>query len=189
MADISTIARPYAEALYKVLIDSTELSSTHFDEVTAWLAGLSKSLENESLVQFIRHPNALPEDILDILLKINPVDVDVAPALAQIEMNFMRVIVDAKRFEIIPFLLPHFLQWVHQRTGIMEARVESAFPLSESEKSTLLESLERKFLCKLRITESVLPSLIGGVRVTVGDEVLDGSIHHQIERLRGALLA
>jgi F-type H+-transporting ATPase subunit delta len=89
----------------------------------------------------------------------------------------------------LPSIEHHFheLKNAHEKTA--DAEVTSAFPMSDSQLSSLIAVLEKKFGRKLNPTVSVDPQLIGGVRVTVGDRVLDQSVSARLERMHKALLA
>jgi len=73
--------------------------------------------------------------------------------------------------------------------GVAECRIESAFPLAEAEVTDLLAQLGRKFMGRLQPQVVVDPHLIGGVRITVGDQVLDGSVRARLDAMRLALTA
>ena len=78
---------------------------------------------------------------------------------------------------------------VDAETGVSQAHVESAFPLDAAQLAELRETMERRFGRKLDMTVAVDPALIGGVRVAVGDEVLDTSIRARLEQMKAALVA
>ncbi|NBP08827.1 MAG: ATP synthase F1 subunit delta, partial [Gammaproteobacteria bacterium] len=72
---------------------------------------------------------------------------------------------------------------------VAEAVVDSAYPLDAAQLAELTEVLEKRFGRKLKLDVRVDPTLIGGVRATVGDEVLDTSVRARLERMKTALIA
>ena len=73
--------------------------------------------------------------------------------------------------------------------GAADAEIVSAFEMSDAQVKELIATLERKFGRKLKPSVTVDNSLIGGVRVTVGDEVLDTSVRARLQKMHTALLS
>jgi F-type H+-transporting ATPase subunit delta len=111
--------------------------------------------------------------------------VALAPAVA----NFLRTVLDNGRLAALPLMAEQFQTLVHARQGVSEAIVYSAFPIDAAQLADIQGSLEKRFGGKLQLSVQVDPTLIGGVRVVVGDEVLDTSVKARLERMKTALLA
>src|SRR5690606_33354160 len=103
--------------------------------------------------------------------------------------NFLTLLAENDRLELLPEIAQQFAQLKNRHDGVAEARIESAFALTDAQVAELMAGLEKKFGVKLKSTVSIEPSLIGGVRVSVGDQVLDASVRAQLERMRDTLVA
>jgi F-type H+-transporting ATPase subunit delta len=104
--------------------------------------------------------------------------------------NFLRLVIDNDRVAALPEAAAQFAALKNRLEGAAEAEIASAYPLSDAQVADLMAGLKPRFgglALKARVT--VDPELIGGVRVTVGDEVFDSSVRAQLERMRIALTA
>jgi len=146
----------------------------------------------QELAQVAGHPEVLSlalnpkvgrDTVTDLVLSVVK-----APVPEQAK-NFVRMIVANHRLEILPELAVQFEALKNAREGAADVEIVSAFPLEGSLLEELVVGLERKFKRKLKPAVSVDASLIGGVRVTVGDEVLDTSVRAQLARMQVALTA
>jgi F-type H+-transporting ATPase subunit delta len=88
---------------------------------------------------------------------------------------------------VLPEIASQFRTLVNDRGGVADAQVVSAFPLDAAQQASLAKVLEKRFGRQLKVAVAVDPTLIGGVRVTVGDEVLDTSVVARLEQMRAAL--
>jgi F-type H+-transporting ATPase subunit delta len=104
-------------------------------------------------------------------------------------MNFLRTVVENGRLAALPEMARQFAEQASAVCGESEALIQSAFPVDAAEVAALLPALEKRFGCKLKAAVQVVPELIGGVRVTVGDEVLDTSVKARLAQMQAALAA
>ncbi|RVT86070.1 F0F1 ATP synthase subunit delta [Inhella crocodyli] len=177
MAELATIARPYAEALFQV-------AQRH--DLNAWrqqIDALALVAGDAGLRQFADHPKTAPAQVFDVMVEAAKLP------LADGMRNFLRAVIDNGRLDALPAVAEQFHRLVSQAQGVAEAQVESAFPLDAAQLAELVAVLEKRFDRKLTAAVSVQPSLIGGVRVTVGDEVLDTSVRARLERMKTTLTA
>lgn len=177
MAELATIARPYAEALFQVA-RKRDLSA-----VRAQLDALAQVAGDEGLRQFAEHPGTASAQVFDVMLEAakQPMDEPLR--------NFLRTVLDNGRLAALPAVATQFHALASRAQGVAEAAVESAFALDAAQLAELTAVLEKRFGQKLSTTVSVDASLIGGVRVTVGDEVLDTSVRARLERMKTTLTA
>ena len=103
--------------------------------------------------------------------------------------NFTRVLAKNGRLELLPQIREQFEALKNEREGVVEADVQSAFELSEAQLGDLVQRLERKTGRKVRAHVTVDRELIGGIKVVLGDKVIDGSARAQLGALETALKA
>lgn len=179
MAELSTVARPYAEALFAVAKnDPAGLAA--WSEAVNELAQLSNLNDVRDAMSDPQLERKTREDVFLGLLK--------AP-LSQPMHNFVDLLIENDRLLLLPQIAEQFEALKNRNDGTAQADIISAFEMSDAQVQELIAGLEKKFGVKLKPVVTVDPSLIGGVRVTVGDQVLDTSVQAQLSRLRDTLAA
>jgi F-type H+-transporting ATPase subunit delta len=181
MAELATIARPYAEALLKA--SSNGNAATLAAEIRA-LADVAKDAQ---MRQFADNPKVDSQQVFELLTSVARTPSG-AP-LSDAAKNLLRAVIDNGRLAALPEIAAQFQALVDARTGVSQATIESAFPIDAGQVAEVKEAMERRFGRKLETSVVVVPELIGGVRVVVGDEVLDTSIRARLEQMKAALTA
>ena len=181
MAELATIARPYAEALLKASANGS--AATLAGEIRA----LADVAANPQLRQFADSPKIEPRQIFELLTGVARTPSG-AP-LSDAAKNLLRTVIDNGRLAALPEIAAQFQALVDARSGVSQATIESAFPMSDGQLADVAAAMERRFGRKLETRVVVVPELIGGVRVIVGDEVLDTSIRARLEQMKAALTA
>lgn len=176
MAELATIARPYAEALYKSA--QGDLNGT-----SQWLDGLAAVAGNPQLLQFAGNPKVTDRQVYDVVAGVSRIDL---PPAAQ---NFLRTVIENGRLAALPEVAAQFRHLKNAQSGSSDAVVYSAFPIPAEKLGEVAQVLEKRFGRKLNVTVQEDPSLIGGIRVVVGDEVLDTSVKARLEQMKVALTA
>lgn len=179
MAELATVARPYAEALFSVAVGG---------DLAAWSAlvqELGQVARLPELMSVASSPKVSRAQVVDLLLAAAKSPLTASPQAK----NFVQMLVDNHRLSLLPEIAVQFEELKNAREGAADALIVSAFPLQEAQLADVVASLERKFGRKLKPTVQVDASLIGGVRVTVGDEVLDTSVRARLAGMRTALTA
>jgi F-type H+-transporting ATPase subunit delta len=174
MAELATIARPYAEALFKAAKGA---------ELSAEMAALGEVAKNEQLRQFADNPKVSTEQVYGVILDV------VKTKLSPPVQNLLRAVLDNGRLAALPEIAEQFHALVNAQTGVSDAKVFSAFPIDSAKLAEVLAALEKRFGRKLNATVEVDPELIGGIRVVVGDEVLDTSVKARLQQMKVALTA
>jgi F-type H+-transporting ATPase subunit delta len=177
MAELATIARPYAEALYRAVAPADAGAVAEQLDQLAQVAG------NEQVQQFAERPDAQPLQVYQMMI------LPARMALGDAVRNLLRAVIDNGRLRALPAIAQQYQALVNGRSGISEATIHSAFPIDEAQRADVLAALERRFGRKLDATVVVDPELIGGIRAVVGDEVLDTSVKARLEHMRAALTA
>ena len=176
MAELATIARPYAEALFKA-------SGADLGETSAWLDELAAIASNVQLQQYAGNPGVTSTQTFDLMTGV------VKTALPEAAKNFLKAVIDNGRISAISEIADQFRALKNVKNGSSDATVYSAFALDASALADLSETLEKRFGKKLNLTVELQSELIGGIRVVVGDEVLDTSVKARLEQMKAALIS
>jgi len=178
MAEPSTIARPYAEAAFKLADAQGKLA-----EWSAVLANLSAVAADERVRAAIGDPHLSAARVAGLVISI------LAGKLSGDAENFVRVLAQNGRLGVVAEMRTHFEALKNEREGTIEAEVYSAFAMDQAQVADLVSRLEKKTGRKVKARVSVDKSLIGGVKVVIGDKVIDGSARAQLSALENALKA
>jgi F-type H+-transporting ATPase subunit delta len=179
MAELATIARPYAEALFRVAEAGDLAAWSNFVEELAQVAHLPEVLSVAT------SPKVSREQVVDLLLSAVKSPLAKDPQAK----NLVSMLVDNHRLTLMPEIATQFDELKNAREGAADALIVSAYPLEGAQLDDLVANLERKFQRKLKPAVEIDSSLIGGVRVTVGDEVLDTSVRARLASMQTALSA
>ena len=177
MAELATIARPYAEALFQV-------AKSH--DLAAWgqqLDALAQVAQDADLRQFADHPKAEGQQVVAVMTAASK------QTLAAGVQNFLQTVVENGRLAALPEIVAQYHVLANAASGVSDAQIYSAFEISSEQLADLKATLEKRFGRKLEAHVHLEPGLIGGVRVVVGDEVLDTSVKARLERMKVALTA
>lgn len=180
MAETATIARPYAEALFRVASDASAGNLGAWSELVSEMGQVAANPDMKALAD---DPNVPGDKLADVFLSVlkSPVN-DEAKRL-------VKLLVENNRLTVLPEIAEQFHVLKNAREGSADVEITSAFPLEGATLTDLVGALERKFSRKLVPTVTVDPSLIGGVRVQIGDEVLDTSVRARLAAMQTALTA
>ena len=108
---------------------------------------------------------------------------------SKIIRNFLFVIADHRRTQLIPEIVATFQQVLRQRQGVAEAEVASAVELTAAQKKDLAATLARVTGKKIEPKYSLDPALLGGAVVRIGDTIYDGSLRSRLNEMRVRLAA
>lgn len=177
MAELATIARPYAEALFRVAKSA---------DLTAWsdlVSEMAQVAANPDVYALAHNPKIVDDQISGAFISVLK-----SPVGAEAK-NFIDMLVQNDRLTLLPEIATQFHALKNAQEGAADAEIVSAFALSPAQLTELVATLEKKFGRKLTPTVVVDDSLIGGVRVVVGDEVLDTSVRAKLQQMQVALTA
>src|SRR5699024_4409347 len=170
---------PYAEALFQSAQSDRDSLAT-WSELLSELASLSDHPEVRAAMSDPRIGNQQRTELFTALVK---------SPLSDSARNFISLLVDNDRILLLAQIARQFELLRHQLEGTAQADIVSAYPLSDDQVNELIAGLEKKFNLKLKPVVTVDPDLIGGVRIAVGDQVLDTSVQAQLASMRDKLVA
>lgn len=178
MAEITTIARPYAEAVARIAKETNSWA--------AWLSELSllaAVVQDEQVAGITGNPAVSSERVAELLTAICD------GKLSENGKNFVSVLAENKRYSALPEILRLFEEIKSAQEGVLDAVITTAYELTPGQLTDLIAKLEIKMNRKISATQQVDIRLIGGVVIQVGDEVLDASVRGKLEGLSAALKA
>ncbi|TAH47986.1 MAG: F0F1 ATP synthase subunit delta [Betaproteobacteria bacterium] len=175
MAENVTIARPYADAAFELARGAGALGpwSDALDRLAAVAA-------DPTMRACINDPKLSADQLVKLVL-------EVVGNLSADQQNFVRVLVDNERLQVLPEIRDLFVALKNEHEGVLEADIASAFPLDDATLTSLKSDLEARFKAKLNVQVHIDPTLIGGVRIAVGDEVIDASVRGKLANMAAAL--
>jgi len=178
MAEPTTVARPYAEAAFKLADEAGALAK--WSEMLGALAAVAQDARVRAA---IADPNRTDAQVAGVFISI------LGGKLSGDAENFVRVLAQNDRLGLLPEIREQFEALKNEREGVVEADVHSAFELSQAQLADLVQRLEKRTGRKVRARVHLDKELIGGVKVVLGDKVIDGSARAQLAALETALKA
>ena len=176
MAENVTLARPYAEAAFQLAKSGNALAA-----LSAGLARLAAVAASPEMGECIGNPRLAPAQLTQLCLDVG------GDALSVEQQDFVRVLVDNDRLAVLPEIRALFETLKHGHEGVKDAEITSAYALDDTTLKTLVADIERRFGSRIQTTVKVDPELIGGVRIAVGDEVIDASVRGKLAAMATAL--
>lgn len=176
MAEIATLARPYAEAVYKQARETGTLN-----EWSAALGGLSAAAATPELLAVLGDPRVTDEQLFELLQGAG------TGAIAGEAKNFVHLLIENKRLELLPQVRELYEALKHEHEGVVDAQIVSAFPLDDAQLRSLVADLESRFKLKVNAEVSVDEALIGGATIQVGDAVIDASVRGKLAAMSAEL--
>lgn len=176
MAEPVTIARPYAEAVFKLACDRNDLAA--WSGMLALLVALVKDPEIQSR---IGDPNVNGQQLEALILGV------AGDSLDGVGRNFVQVLVANDRLGLLPEIHALYDGLRREHEGILEAKIISALPIDDSQLKTLVARLEAKYRRKVSAAVEIDAHLIGGVRIVIGDKVIDATVRGKLDAMAAAL--
>ncbi len=176
MAEAVTVARPYADAIYKLAVAENALV-----EWSRMLHDAADIAENENVKALIGNPVVTSRQLGELLLEIGKTSFN------EDGRKFLIMLAENNRINVLPQIRYLFEQLKAQHDGVLEANIASAFEISGNQLKKLISALEQKFKRKVEANVTVDPELIGGVIVEIGDEIFDASVRGKLEAMANAL--
>ena len=147
------------------------------------MEALQEIAKNSQLQQFSDNPNATSAQVFEVIAGVAKV------TLPEMAKNFLRTVIENGRLNALPAIAEQFRALKNAKSGSADAVVYSAFTIDSTALADLAATLEKRFGRKLNVSVELQADLIGGIRVVVGDEVLDSSVKARLEQMKVALTA
>ena len=180
MAEISTIGRPYAEALLKAVKESKEEGLAQ--KLIPVLDTIDEIVADPKLKELASDPSLSSDQIYELIRGM------LDKAVPQEAENLLKLVIQNGRIEALPQITAQYRELLNHENKEADVTIETAFPLSDDQVADLIKALDKKFPgIKLLPKVVVDKDLIGGVRVIVGDKVLDGTVKARLAEMQSAL--
>ena len=170
--DITTIARPYAEAVFARAQEAAQI-----DDWGDALSVLSAIASDAVMAEQIGNPNVPRERLCAAILEI------AGDELTAEAKSLVRLLATNDRLSIVPEISSLFDDLKTRHQGVRQVQVLSAFDLSEAQQKDLAGALKKRLGAEVEMTVDTDPSLIGGVEIRAGDLVIDGSVRGKLHKL------
>ena len=176
MAELATIARPYAEAVFRLAKQGNALQA--WSDALNLIATVYQDLQMQAAMA---NPKVTSADIERLLLAICGERID------DVARNLIQLLVHNRRLSVLAEIRELFEQLKLQDEGKLDAKISSAFPMEDAQRSQVVNLLSSRFKRKINATVTVDPDLIGGIKVEVGDKVWDASVRGRLQTMAAAL--
>lgn len=176
MAELTTLARPYAKAAFAEAVEQNAL-----EQWSDMLSVASQFAADEALAKVLVHPSLTAEQQATALTDL------CGDRLNQSGRNFLMVLGENKRLTLLPEIVEAFEELKAAQEHAIDVTVTSAFTLTDAQQETLSQALKNKLQCDVRLTGEVDPLLVGGVIIRAGDLVIDGSVRGKLAKLAEAM--
>lgn len=175
MAESLTIARPYAEAAFKLALETSALPS--WSDALSRLATVAGTGVARDL---IGSPQLSDSQVAFVIA-------DAAGQLGAEQRNFVQVLAENERLAVLPEISALFDELRNEHEGVLDAQITSAYPLVDQQVEDIVATLRQKYGKQIKATVHVDADLIGGVSIRIGDEVIDASVRGKLAQMAGAL--
>lgn len=172
MAELATLARPYANAVFDLAKADDDL-----DRWSRMLAILAAAVDNPTVQVLLADPEVEEAQKAARLASI------CADELNDRGRRFVQVMAANKRLALLPDVAELFEALRAEEQATLDVKVTSAYALSDSETDKLKAALARRFQREVNMTSEVDASLIGGAVIRAGDTVIDGSVRGKLSKL------
>ncbi|MBU6143578.1 MAG: F0F1 ATP synthase subunit delta [Betaproteobacteria bacterium] len=175
MAELRTIARPYAEAAFGLAKEENAFAA--WSEALSAMAAVVAAPEMKAL---IGNPALAPARLAELIASA-------APGLSKSQKDLLSVLAENERLAALTEISGMYETLRNEAERVLAAEVTSAYPMSDAQVAEITGLLEKKHGKKVKVSVNVDPELIGGVSIAIGDEVMDASVRGKLARMQSAL--
>ncbi|PAU82048.1 F0F1 ATP synthase subunit delta [Halovibrio salipaludis] len=176
MAESTSLARPYARAAFEAARDTGQ-----FDDWSQSLNLLAAITSDDRMASVLRHPGLSAQEKIQLISDVceNPLPEPVS--------NFIQIMAENRRLAQFPAVAALFEAYRHDHERIVDVTLTTAFELSDDQKQRLSQALEKRLDRSVELSVESDQSIIGGVVIRAGDEVIDASLRGRLNRLANAM--
>ena len=176
MAEIATVARPYAEAAFKAALERGALAAAAEGIAVAAAIG-----GDERIRSALSNPRVSAQQKKQLFSEI------AGERLDETTRSLLSVLIDNRREELIASIAEQFDELKREHERVVRARITSAQPLTDAQSGELIAALEKRYGKKVEADLDVDPELLGGARVQIGDQVIHASVRDALAQMAAAL--
>lgn len=176
MAELATVARPYAEAAFRSALEKNALA-----QVGDSLALVAAVAADETVRSILSNPRVSAAQKKELFAEVAGARLD------DITRSLVSILVDSRRDELIGAIAEQFDALRHDEERVLEARITSAKPLTDAQRAEIVAALERRYGKKVEVALDVDPELLGGARIQIGDQVIHASVRDALGQMAAAL--
>ncbi|HUF21405.1 MAG TPA: F0F1 ATP synthase subunit delta [Burkholderiales bacterium] len=176
MAELVTIARPYAEAVFRLAKEQSALAK--WSDALDFLVSVH---EDSTMQAALADPKVTSADIERLLLAVCGERIDGAAR------NLVQILIQNRRLAALPEIRRLFQELKARDEGTVEAKIFSAYPIDDAQLEQVVALLSKRFQKKISAEVSLDPELIGGIKVEVGDKVWDASVRGRLQSMAATL--
>lgn len=171
MTDVTTIARPYANAIFELALEENKLKE--WSDVLKLLATIANDKNMQSV---LKNPLIAKDDLVKLFH-------DITGDLPQKAINLINELASKKRLNILPAISKVYEICLAERERVIDVKVVSAFPIDEARLKKLQVALQGYLNRQVNIKFAIDRELIGGVVIHAGNKVINGSLRGKLDRL------
>lgn len=176
MAELSTLARPYAKAAFQAAVSA--------GDVQAWsimLSVASSVAEQEKVVEVLSNPNLTGAQQAQTFIDV------CGDSLNEAGQNLVNVLAENKRIPLLPQIFEQFEHLKAELEKAVDVEIISAYEVTDETKQKLTQALKAKLDKDVRVTTTVDTALVGGAIIRAGDLVIDGTLKGKLAKLAEAM--
>lgn len=176
MSELSTLARPYAEAVFRLAQGENDLAGW-----SSRIASLSTIVSDAQVARLVADPAVSAARVAGLIIEVAGAD------LGERGDNFVKVLAESDRLSLLPEVSAQFEALKANAEGTLDATITSAQELTQAQIDDLVAGLKARFNRAVNVQVAVDPDLIGGAVIAIGDQVIDGSVKGRLQRMSFAL--
>jgi len=172
MAELTTVARPYAEAAFRSAVEANDVAGYAANLLTMGAAAATREAAS-----VLGNPKVSAKAQAELLFSVAGGNVP------EVLKNLANALIESQRATLLPYISEHFERLQRDHDGVVKAVITSAFALSDADKASLIDGLAKKYGKKVDAEVRIDASLIGGARIQVGDDVIHASVRDTLDKM------
>jgi F-type H+-transporting ATPase subunit delta len=177
MSQVTTVARPYANAAFEFARDKNALA-----DWSGFLSFMAAVVQDAQMGSMLDDPRLTKQQRAGLLLRV------CGDQLDEYASNLVKLLAENGRLTVIPGIAAEFEMLRAEHEGTIEATVRSAKDIPAAQQKKIIQSLEKRLQKKVALKCEIDPTLIGGAVIKAGDLVIDGTLKTRLSKLNAALL-